>query len=105
MLPSPAPPRSRAGQPATESVHAIATVCSPRGPGAVTGRRDAHPVLQPTTLLRSLGNRGAVANVRAVLDERRREDWLVAALLRRLDESRSGLAAATVHPARTDRAA
>ena len=52
-------------------------------------RRDAPHVLQPTTLLRSLasslGNRGAVDNVRAVLEERQREVWVVDSLLRRLD--------------------
>ena len=52
-------------------------------------RRDAPPVLQPTTLLRSLtsalGNRGAVDNVRAVLEARQREVWVVDSLLRRLD--------------------
>ena len=50
-------------------------------------------MLQPTTLLRSLGrslggslgNRGAVANVRAVLEARQREAWVVDSLLRRLD--------------------
>jgi hypothetical protein len=37
-----------------------------------------------TTLLRSLGNDGAVANVEVVLEERQRQDWLVAGLTRRL---------------------
>jgi hypothetical protein len=39
-----------------------------------------------TTLVRSLGNRGAVANAAAVLEARRRDDWLVQALQHRLDE-------------------
>lgn len=39
-----------------------------------------------TAILSSLGNAGAVANVRIVLDDRVREDWLVAGLTRRLAE-------------------
>jgi hypothetical protein len=39
-----------------------------------------------STLLRSLGNDGALTNARAVLDEREREDWLIAGLALRLDE-------------------
>ncbi len=35
-------------------------------------------------LLRSLGNDGAVQNVRTALDARQREDWLVASLTHRL---------------------
>ena len=35
-------------------------------------------------IMRSLGNAGAVANARVLLDERRREDWLVRTLARRL---------------------
>jgi hypothetical protein len=38
-----------------------------------------------TTFVRSLGNAGALANVRTVLDDRRREDWMVQGLARRLD--------------------
>ena len=43
-----------------------------------------------TTLLRSflagsVGNAGAVANVRSVLEDRRREDWIVEGLLHRLE--------------------
>jgi hypothetical protein len=45
-------------------------------------------MLQPTTLLRSLGgslgNSGAVDNVRRVLEARQREEWVVDSLLRRL---------------------
>jgi hypothetical protein len=52
---------------------------------ADTGRRDSPTVLQLTTLLHRLGPAGAVANVRAVLDERQREDWLVEGLAQRLD--------------------
>lgn len=52
----------------------------PSHPGATV-----EPVLRLTTLLRSLGNGGAVANVQAVLDDRRREDWVVTGLLHRLD--------------------
>jgi hypothetical protein len=36
-------------------------------------------------LLRSLGNAGALTNVRTVLDEQTREDWLIAGLALRLD--------------------
>ena len=39
-----------------------------------------------TTILRSLGNDGALRNVRGVLDERQREDWLVAGLAHRLTQ-------------------
>jgi hypothetical protein len=56
-------------------------------------------VLRLTTLLRSfpagsfpgsflsgsIGNARAVANVRSVLEDRHREDWVVEGLLRRLD--------------------
>jgi hypothetical protein len=50
-----------------------------------------------TTLLRSLGNDGALANVEAVLEERQRQDWLVAGLTRRIaanDHARAAAAAA-----------
>jgi len=40
------------------------------------------------TLLRSLGNAGAVANAGALASARRREDWLVAALERRATGTR-----------------
>jgi len=39
-----------------------------------------------STFLRSLGNDGALMNVRTVLDDREREDWLIAGLALRLDE-------------------
>jgi hypothetical protein len=42
-------------------------------------------VSQLTTLLRSLGNDGAVTNVRSVLESRQREDWVVEVLARRLE--------------------
>lgn len=38
-----------------------------------------------TNLLRSLGNEGALDNVRVVLEARQREEWLVAVLARRLE--------------------
>lgn len=38
-----------------------------------------------STFLRSLGNDGALTNVRTVLDAREREDWLVAGLALRLE--------------------
>ena len=40
-----------------------------------------------TTLVRSLGNDGALANARAVLDADHREDWLVQGLARRLEST------------------
>ena len=57
-----------------------------------------------TTLLRSflagsLGNAGALANVRSVLDARDREDWVVDGLLHRLEP------APVVQPARPAAAA
>lgn len=39
-----------------------------------------------TALLRSLGNHGALTNVRTVLDQRQGDDWLVAGLAVRLNE-------------------
>lgn len=39
-----------------------------------------------TASLRSLGNAGALTNVRSLLDERARETWLIAGLVSRLDE-------------------
>ena len=39
-----------------------------------------------STFLRSLGNDGALLNVRTVLDDRKRDDWLIAGLALRLDE-------------------
>jgi hypothetical protein len=44
-------------------------------------------VFQLTTLLRSLGPRGALANVQAVFEARAREEWLVEGLTRRLELS------------------
>jgi hypothetical protein len=44
---------------------------------------------QLTSFLRSLGAHGAVANVRSVLEARRQEDWIVAALSARLDRAAS----------------
>jgi len=38
------------------------------------------------TLVRSLGNDRAVANVTAILNDRQREDWLVQGLTLRLDQ-------------------
>jgi hypothetical protein len=49
-----------------------------------------------STLLRSLGNDGALANVEAVLEERQRQDWLVAGLTRRIAAHDRDRAAATV---------
>jgi hypothetical protein len=49
-----------------------------------------------TTLLRSLGNDGALANVEAVLEERQRQDWLVAGLTRRIAAQDRDRAGATV---------
>ena len=43
------------------------------------------PVNPLTTFVRSLGNDGALANARTVLDARRHEDWLVQGLARRLE--------------------
>lgn len=50
----------------------------------VTRRRDSPRVPQLTTLLRNLGNPGAVANVQSVLADRQREDWIVQGLAQRL---------------------
>jgi hypothetical protein len=60
-------------------------------PGATVD--DVNPL---TTLVRSLGNDGAVANARAVLDATAREDWLVQGLVHRLDRA---AAPTTVVPA------
>jgi hypothetical protein len=48
-----------------------------------------------TTFLRSLGNQGALANVRSVLDERERDDWLIAGLALRVEEWDRATATAT----------
>jgi hypothetical protein len=59
-----------------------------------TPGRDAPGVLQLTTLLERLGPRGAEANVRSALDERRRQDWAVEGLVRRLDPAPASAPAA-----------
>lgn len=51
-----------------------------------------------THLLRSLGNDGALDNVRAVLEARQREEWLVAVLTRRLDARDEATAASATDP-------
>lgn len=48
-----------------------------------------------SSLIRALGNEGAIANATALLDGRRREDWLVAGLARRLDRHEGVHQAAT----------
>jgi hypothetical protein len=60
------------------------TRCSPAPGAPVIWRRDGAFVHPFTLLLRRLGNRGAVANVAAVLEARRDEDQAVQALARRL---------------------
>jgi hypothetical protein len=45
---------------------------------------DVNPL---TTFVRSLGNDGALANARAALEAREREDWLVQGLASRLDRA------------------
>ena len=40
-----------------------------------------------TTFVRSLGNHGALTNAQTVLAARRREDWLVQSLARRLEST------------------
>jgi hypothetical protein len=56
-----------------------------------------------TTFVRSLGNDGALANARAVLEARQREDWLVQGLAHRLDHRPTTHVAAAMpavaHPA------
>lgn len=47
-----------------------------------------------TTFVRSLGNDGAVANARAVLEAGAQEDWLVQGLSRRLEHRPAPPAAA-----------
>ncbi len=42
-----------------------------------------------TTLVRSLGNDGALANAQAALESRAREDWLVQGLAGRLERQAS----------------
>ena len=55
--------------------------------GRVTSRRDGGRVNPLTTFVRSLGNDGALANARTVLDAHRHEDWLVQGLARRLEST------------------
>jgi hypothetical protein len=44
------------------------------------------PLVNPlTTFVRSLGNEGALANARTVLDAHRHEDWVIQGLARRLE--------------------
>ena len=50
-----------------------------------------------TTFVRSLGNDGARANARTVLDAHRHEDWVIQALARRLESTAPD--AATAEPA------
>ena len=45
------------------------------------------PVNPLTTYVRSLGNDRAVANARAMVEAKQREDWLVQGLARRLDRN------------------
>lgn len=56
-----------------------------------------------TTFVRSMGNDRALANARAALDVRRREDWLVLGLAHRLEQAPARPAAAP--PATTSRVA
>ena len=84
----------------TASVHPTATRWSRPGAAHVIHRRDAPPVLRLTTLLRSildgsLGNAGAVENVRSVLESRVRDDWVVEGLRSRLEPPAPAAAAET----------
>ena len=66
-------------------------------------KRDGAPVNPLTTFVRSLGNDGALANVRGVLDAHRHEDWMIQGLARRLEsigpEPTAAEPAAAVTPA------
>jgi hypothetical protein len=62
-------------------------------------------VLQLTTLLRSLGAAGATANARQVLEARRQEDWIVAALSARLDDVAPAVPATITAPVSAPHAA
>ena len=77
----------------------MATDWSRDGARPVTSRRDGARVSRLTTLLRSLGPAGAVANVQAVLDERKRQDWVVDGLVRRIEPVPAAPAAAPAEPA------
>ena len=77
--------------------------------GRVIAGANVAPVNPLTTFVRSLGNDGALANARTVLDARRHEDWLVQGLARRLesigpDVPRRGAAAASATRRLTPRA-
>mgnify|MGYP001606535039 CR=1 FL=1 len=94
ILPMPQDPALPDPDSPSGNVHPIATTRSRRRATQVTSRRDAPRVSQLTTLLRSLGsfrsleilgNAGALANVRSVLADRRREDWRIEGLVRRLE--------------------
>jgi hypothetical protein len=69
----------------TGNVHLLETRRSRDGVTDVTSQRDSHRVFQLTTFLRSLGHRGSLANVQAVIDDRAREEWLVEGLTHRLE--------------------
>jgi hypothetical protein len=47
-----------------------------------------------TTIVRLLGNDGAVANAQAVLEERAREDWIVQGLTLRLEQKAASVVVA-----------
>ena len=71
----------------SDNVHLLATRCSRERVVDVTRWRDSQRVNPLTTFVRSLGNDGATANARAVLEARVREDWLVQGLTLRLERS------------------
>ncbi len=71
----------------------MATWCSPARVTEVTPRRDGRSVNPLTTFVRSMGNDRALANARAVLEARQREDWLVQGLAHRLDRRPTRIAA------------
>ena len=83
----------------------MATGRSRHGARQVTSRREGRRVSRLTTLLRSLGPAGAVANVQSVLDERQRQDWVVDGLIRRIEPVPAAPAAASLEPAASRSAA
>jgi hypothetical protein len=83
----------------------MATGRSRPGAREVTCRREGPRVSRLTTLLRSLGPAGAVANVQSVLDERQRQDWVVDGLVRRIETVPAAPAAASLEPAASSSAA
>jgi hypothetical protein len=91
----------------------MATGWSRHGARQVTSRREGPRVSRLTTLLRSslrsslrsLGPAGAVANVQSVLDERKRQDWVVDGLVRRIETVPAAPAAASLEPAASSSAA